>query len=100
MVTSKILPDLLFQDSFSVIHFYRNNFTLTANAGDVSIIKIGHDIEITVTEIRGDQVRIGIHAHRNIAIHRREIYDELAAEAQATKVQSLGDHNTIEPQYQ
>ena len=49
-----------------------------------------HPNEITVTEICGDQVRIGIHASMDIAIHRREIYDELAAEAQAAKTQSLG----------
>ena len=63
--------------------------TRHANAGDASIIKIGHDIEIVIAEIRGDQVRIGIHAPRDIAVHRREIYDELAAESQAAKIQSL-----------
>ena len=63
--------------------------TRHANAGDASIIKIGHDIEIIITEIRGDQVRIGIHAPRDIAIHRREVYDELTAESQAGVVRSL-----------
>ena len=48
-----------------------------------------HSNEITVAEICGDQVRIGIHASRDIAVHRREIYDELAAESQAAKIQSL-----------
>ena len=48
-----------------------------------------HSNEITVTEICGDQVRIGIHAPRDITVHRREIYDELATEAQAAKTQSL-----------
>ena len=47
------------------------------------------EIEIIFTEICGDQVRIGIHASRDIAVHRREIYDELAAESQAAKIQSL-----------
>ena len=45
--------------------------------------------KIIITEIRGDQVRIGIHAPRDITVHRREIYGELAAEAQAAKTQSL-----------
>ena len=48
-----------------------------------------HSNEITVAEICGDQMRIGIHASRDIAVHRREIYDELAAESQAAKIQSL-----------
>ena len=46
--------------------------------------------KIIITEIRGDQVRIGIHAPRDIAVHRRDIYDELAAESQAAKIQSFG----------
>ena len=54
--------------------------TRRADAGDHSIIQIGHDIEIVVTEIRGDQVRIGIQAPRDIPVHRRELYDELVAE--------------------
>ena len=48
-----------------------------------------HSNEITVTEMPGDQVRISIHAPRDIAVHRRDIYDELAAESQAAKIQSL-----------
>ena len=63
--------------------------TRHANAGDASIIKISHDIEIVITEIRGDQVRIGIHAPKDVAVHRREVYDELAAESQAGIVRSL-----------
>ena len=34
-------------------------------------------IEITVIEVRGDQVRLGIAAPRDVAVHRREIYDEI-----------------------
>lgn len=41
---------------------------------------IGHDIEITVLDIQGDQVRLGINAPRSIAIHRKEIYDEIVNE--------------------
>ena len=45
--------------------------------------------KIIITEIRSDQARIGIRAPRDIAVHRRDIYDELAAESQAAKIQSL-----------
>ena len=48
-----------------------------------------HPNEIAVAEICGDQVRIGVRAPRDITVHRREIYDELEAEAQAAKIQSL-----------
>ncbi|RKX94993.1 MAG: carbon storage regulator [Spirochaetes bacterium] len=37
-------------------------------------IMIGDDIEITVVEIKGDHVKLGITAPRNISIHRKEVY--------------------------
>ena len=37
-------------------------------------------IEVTGIEVRGDQVRIGTKASRDVVVHRREIYDEIAAE--------------------
>jgi carbon storage regulator len=41
-------------------------------------IVIGNDVVITVLEIRGDQIRLGIDAPRSISVHRQEIYAELA----------------------
>ena len=38
---------------------------------------IGHDIVITVLEVNGDTVRVGIDAPRDVAVHREEIYREL-----------------------
>jgi carbon storage regulator len=40
-------------------------------------IIIGHDITITVVEVRGDVVRLGIDAPRDIQVHREEVYLEL-----------------------
>ena len=37
-------------------------------------IMIGNDIEITVVEVRGDQVRIGIAAPKSVTVHRAEVY--------------------------
>lgn len=54
--------------------------TRSAKSGDLSVIKIGEDIEITVVAVRGDHLRIGIHAPRDVPVHRREVYDELLAE--------------------
>lgn len=40
---------------------------------DETII-IGNDISITIIEIRGDKVRIGIEAPRNVSVHRKEVW--------------------------
>lgn len=38
-------------------------------------IMIGNDIEITVVDIRGDKVRLGIDAPSEIPVHRKEVYE-------------------------
>ena len=55
------------------------------------VIKIGDDIEITIVDVRADKVRIGIHAPRNVAVHRKEIYDAIQAENAASASISFQD---------
>ena len=43
-------------------------------------IKIGDDITITVIDIRGNQVRIGIEAPIDVRVHRKEIYEKIKIE--------------------
>ena len=43
-------------------------------------IMIGDDIEITIVDVRGDKVRLGITAPREISVHRREVYDAIQRE--------------------
>jgi len=43
-------------------------------------IMIGEDIEISIEEVSGDAVRIGIRAPREISVHRREIYEAIREE--------------------
>ena len=43
-------------------------------------IVIGNEVVVTVLDVRGDQIRIGIDAPRNVQIHREEIYRELESE--------------------
>jgi carbon storage regulator len=51
-------------------------------------IMIGDDIEITVVDIRGDKVRLGINAPRAVQVHRKEVYDAIRREnAEASQVQ-------------
>ena len=49
---------------------------------DESII-IGDDVEITIVDVRGDKVRLGITAPREISVHRREVYDAIQREKEA-----------------
>lgn len=41
---------------------------------------IGDDIEIVIIDIKGDQVKLGIKAPQSVAVHRKEIYDEIQKE--------------------
>lgn len=50
---------------------------------DESII-IGDDIVITVVDIRGDKVRLGIQAPTAVTVHRQEIYDAIQREKSQT----------------
>lgn len=43
-------------------------------------IMIGDDIEVTVVDIRGDKVRLGITAPKEIAVHRKEVYEAIKRE--------------------
>lgn len=52
-------------------------------------IKIGHDIEITVLAVEGDQVKLGINAPRNVEIHRKEIYLSIQEENNKASLTSL-----------
>ncbi len=54
-------------------------------------IMIGDDIEITIVDIRGDKVRLGISAPTRIAVHRKEVYDAIKAENQRAAQFSSGD---------
>jgi carbon storage regulator len=46
-------------------------------------IMIGEDISISIIEIRGDQVRIGVDAPKTVKVFRREVFDAIKAENKA-----------------
>jgi carbon storage regulator len=45
-------------------------------------IVIGDEITLVVVEIRGDKVRLGIEAPKDVSVHRREVYDAIQRERQ------------------
>ena len=52
---------------------------------------INNNIEITVLEVRGDQVKIGISAPKEVSIYRTEVYLEIQKENEAAKGISMDD---------
>ncbi len=46
-------------------------------------IMIGNDVSISIIEIRGDQVRIGVDAPKHVKVFRREVFDAIEAENKA-----------------
>ena len=53
---------------------------------DESII-IGDNIVVTIVDVRGDKVRLGIEAPREVSVHRREVYEAIQREnEQAAKI--------------
>ena len=62
---------------------------LTRKTGDA--IMINNNIEITVLEVRGDQVKIGISAPKEVSIYRKEAYLEIQKENEEAQAISMDD---------
>ena len=53
-------------------------------------LMIGDDVKITVLNVKGNQVRIGIEAPHNVAVHREEIYQRIQHEKQQGREDRFG----------
>ncbi|MCP4979030.1 MAG: carbon storage regulator CsrA [Gammaproteobacteria bacterium] len=56
---------------------------LTRRAGES--LMIGDDVTVTVLDIKGSQVRIGVNAPMVVTVHRKEIYERIKAEEERAK---------------
>jgi carbon storage regulator len=61
-------------------------------------IMIGDDIEITVVDIRGDKVRLGINAPTRIAVHRKEVYEAIRKENEQAAIAASSGLPGVRPQ--
>ena len=66
---------------------------LTRKAGEGIII--GDDIKITVVELKGGGVRIGIDAPREMKVHRQEVFDKIKRENKEATQWDIADLNEL-----
>lgn len=66
---------------------------LTRKAGEGIII--GDDVKITIIEVKGGGIRIGIDAPRDMKVHRQEVYDKIKQENQEATQWDIVDLNAL-----
>lgn len=58
-------------------------------------IKIGDDITLTIIEIHGDQVKVGVEAPKNVRVFRQEVFDAIQNENKAAAAPEAADLNAL-----
>jgi carbon storage regulator len=66
---------------------------LTRRVGET--VMIGNDVTVTILGVKGNQVRVGINAPKNVAVHREEIYERIRRE-QGDSPSDAHDHHSAE----
>ena len=65
---------------------------LTRRVGET--LMIGDEVTVTVLGVKGNQVRIGVNAPKDVAVHREEIYDRIRKEGEGDAAGS-GDDDSV-----
>ena len=59
-------------------------------------IMVGDDVKITIVDVKGDQVKLGITAPRQIVVHREEVYREIQKENQLAAMNNKPNLDKLE----
>ena len=59
-------------------------------------IMIGDDVVVTIVDIRGDKVRLGINAPHDIPVHRQEVYEAIKRENEKAARMSVSDTREVD----
>lgn len=65
---------------------------LTRRVGET--LMVGDDVTVTVLGVKGNQVRIGVNAPKDVAVHREEIYDRIRKENEGVESPEPGNGNS------
>jgi carbon storage regulator len=65
---------------------------LTRRVGESVVI--GEEVTVTVLGVKGNQVRIGINAPKNVAVHREEIFERIKAEQNGDSPATVGGYGS------
>jgi len=65
---------------------------LTRRVGET--LMIGDDVTVTVLGVKGNQVRIGVNAPKDVAVHREEIYERIRKENDMGEVSKADSGNS------
>ena len=63
-------------------------------------IYIGDDIVVTIVDVRGDRIRLGVEAPANVPVHRQEIYEQIQHEKEAGDRDNLCVKERVEASFQ
>jgi carbon storage regulator len=84
MMSARLAPTVMKTGQVIFTHQRKESAVLILSRKKSESIMIGDHIRVTITEIRGDKVRIGVEAPKHIIVHRHEVHEAIQRHNAAT----------------